>query len=150
MWCSSLKLHLEDGERQSQPYSREHDWFGPDLMWNTLGRYILIFLSVLINPTRMLLITGPKLVSHYPPLSGVYYNLYMLRTFSSSVRHPPPWLEVYENHMAIIYQFYNHFKVTNASVVRTPFLTLHIFWKGAACCQERRCHKNFTWMNDMN
>ena len=46
---SSLNLHLEDGERRSQPYPGEYYWLGPDPMQNTRGSYILIFLVVLIT-----------------------------------------------------------------------------------------------------
>ena len=50
---SYLQLHLEYGERRSQPYSDEYDWLGPDLTQNTRGRYILIFPVVLITPKAL-------------------------------------------------------------------------------------------------
>ena len=38
-------------------------------------------------------------------LCGGYYNMNMVRKFSSSVRQPPTLLEVYDHHMAIIHIF---------------------------------------------
>ena len=58
-------------------------------MRNTRRRYILIFPEVLINPTRMLLMTGPKSVSHYPPSAWRLEFFLYYRKFSASVRHPP-------------------------------------------------------------
>ena len=44
---------MEDGERHPQLNYLEYDWLGPHLTRNTLGRYILILLEVLMTPTRM-------------------------------------------------------------------------------------------------
>ena len=60
---------MEYGERRPQSHSGEYDWLDPDLTQNTQGRYILILPEVLITPTHMLLMTGPKLVSYYPHLA---------------------------------------------------------------------------------
>ena len=67
----------------------------------------------------------------------------MFHTFSASVRHTPfPWLEVYENHMAIIYLFYNHFKVKNIRMVRTLLLsTSPILKKAQPMWRKWLCHK---------
>ena len=46
-------FHVEGIETRSQSYSREYGWLGLDLTRNTQGRYILIFLDVLINTTRI-------------------------------------------------------------------------------------------------
>ena len=43
---------MEDGKRRSQSHSGEYDWLGPELMRNKQGGYILIFLAVLITPTK--------------------------------------------------------------------------------------------------
>ena len=41
--CYSLHIPVEGGEICYQLYSRLCDWLGPDLAWNTQGRYTLIF-----------------------------------------------------------------------------------------------------------
>ena len=51
-----------------QAHPGEYDWLDPDLTQNTRGNYILILPAFLITPTRMVC-TGPKWVSHYPPLA---------------------------------------------------------------------------------
>ena len=52
--CYSLHLPVEGGERHPQSHSGEYDWLGPDLMWNTQGWYIYIFLVavVMVTPNR--------------------------------------------------------------------------------------------------
>ena len=45
---------------------------------------ILIFLVVLITPTRMVIMTGPKLGSHYPPyvwrlIQSIYDRIFSAR-----------------------------------------------------------------------
>ena len=45
-------FHVEDGKRCHQSHSRKYDWLVPDLTKNTRGCYILIFLGVLITPTK--------------------------------------------------------------------------------------------------
>ena len=59
---------------------------GPYLMQNTRGQYILIFPSVLITSTRMVLMTGPKLISHYLPLARMSIHSVYDRIFSASVQ----------------------------------------------------------------
>ena len=76
-------------------------------MQNTLGKYILILTAVLITLTRMVLMTGPKLVSHYSPFVLRLMQYVHERMLSASMQPPPPLLEVYEHHTAIICIFYN-------------------------------------------
>ena len=78
---------MEYGERHSQPYYREYDWLVPYVTQNTQGLYIRIFPEVLINPTHMLLMTGPKLVLHYTPYVWRLKKYLYDRTFSTSVKH---------------------------------------------------------------
>ena len=84
---SFLCLHLDYGERNYQPYSREYDWLGPDLTRNTWGLYILILPGALITLTLILLMTGPKLVSYYLPSVCSLTKYVYYCTFSASVRH---------------------------------------------------------------
>ena len=44
-----FSFRVEDGERRSQPYSREYDWLGPDLTLNTQGPYTLVLPEVFIT-----------------------------------------------------------------------------------------------------
>ena len=45
-------FRVEYVERRSQSNYIEYDWLVTDLTQNTRGRYILIFLVVLITPTK--------------------------------------------------------------------------------------------------
>ena len=49
--CSSFHLPMEGGENRSQLYYLEYYWVGPDLMWNTRGWYIILFLLVVVMLT---------------------------------------------------------------------------------------------------
>ena len=64
---------MEDGEQISQSHSVEYDWLDPDLTLNTRGRYIFIFLVILIIPFVLQSIYKPITVpdpgSHYLPLA---------------------------------------------------------------------------------
>ena len=60
------------------------------------------------------------------------------------MRQYPPCLEVYEDHKSIICIFYNHFKATNSRLGRNLFLTIHLFFNGAAVVKKIRRHKNLT------
>ena len=48
---------------------------------------ILIFLVFLITPTCMVLMTGPKSISHYPPSTQRLIQAVYGHIFSASVRH---------------------------------------------------------------
>ena len=68
----AFTFQVEDVERRPQQHYGEYYWLGPELTLYTQGRYILIFLVVLINltlasPTWRFL-TGIYLGSHYIPL----------------------------------------------------------------------------------
>ena len=62
---------MEDGKRQSHPYSCEHDWLGPDLMQNIGGRSVPIYPALLITLVTAWPIyepiSVPDSVSHYSP-----------------------------------------------------------------------------------
>ena len=77
---------MEYGERHFHPYSDEYDWLGPDLMQNTPGQYIVIFPVVLIIPTRMVLMIGPKSGSHYPHSAWRLIQYVYDRIFSARVQ----------------------------------------------------------------
>ena len=62
-------FRVKDGERHPQLHSGEYYWLGPDLTRNTRRRCILIFPAFLITLNRIVLMTGPKSVSHYTPLA---------------------------------------------------------------------------------
>ena len=66
---------------------------------------ISIFPVILITLTCMVLMTGPKLGSHYPPSARRLIQYVYDRIFSAIVRHTPPCLEVYEHHRGIICRF---------------------------------------------
>ena len=78
---------MEDVERRSQSNSVEYDWLGPDLTRNTKGRYILIFLAVLISLTKYGMYQSKSRYRIIHLLRGGSYNLNMLRMFSASVLH---------------------------------------------------------------
>ena len=82
-----LKLHLEDCEINPPQYSQEYDWLSPDLTENNWEWYILIFLTVLITPTHIVLMTGPKFVSNYPTSTWRLTKYVYDFMFSSSVQH---------------------------------------------------------------
>ena len=67
--------------------SMYYEWLGTDLTQNILGHYIPILPTVLITLTSMVLMTGPKLVSHYPPSVWRLTQSLYDRTFSTSVLH---------------------------------------------------------------
>ena len=104
-------MHLEDDERHYQPYSIEYDWLVTDLTRHNLGSYILIFPEFLITPTRMVSMTGPKLVSHYPPSAWWLKKFVYKRTFSVSVQHPIDSrihpLSI-PNHHSLLLSIYSH------------------------------------------
>ena len=60
-------------------------------MQNTQGKYILIFLEVLITLNHMVLMIGPKLVSQFPHSAWRLTQSLYDRTFSASMQHNYPW-----------------------------------------------------------
>ena len=79
---------MEDGERHPKPYYRECDWLGPYLTRNTRGEYILILPAAII-PTRMILMTGPKLVYNYQASAWRLTQSVYDRTLSASMQPSP-------------------------------------------------------------
>ena len=114
---------MKYGERYSQLNSGEYDWLGPELTRNKQGRYILISPMVLINPTRMVLITCPKLVSHYPPLAERLLKSGYVPHVQYQCANPSPHNYRYTKIIRLSYiDFYNHFKVNHILIVGTLLL----------------------------
>ena len=83
---------------------------------------ISIFPVILITLTCMVLMTGPKLGSHYPPSARRLIQYVYERIFSAGMRDSPPYF-IFMNVIRLSYVYFNYFNVTNVRIVRTPFLT---------------------------
>ena len=71
---------MEDGERLSQPHSREYGWLGSDPLEIHKYGYILIFLASFDSSDPVWYVSGSKVgITSSAFLRGGYYNLYMFR-----------------------------------------------------------------------